>query len=82
MSDAEKSTSSSAPDLRVGTLVIFVDPDGREEPAVVTRVWGSGPRPTVNIRILPDSGATYTATSVSHWHERGYWPPRYCYREA
>jgi hypothetical protein len=77
--------------MRVGTIVVFlagsdhVHNGSREHPAVVTRVWGEGPTPLVNLKVLPDCGEPFDATSVHHWTAEG-WPPNgqfvHCYREA
>jgi len=64
--------------MQVGEIVIVCD-KGRpfngtyEHPAVVTRVWGSGePTPTVNVKVLPDCGEPYDATSIQHWKNTAY----------
>ena len=78
-------------ELRVGTVVVYLaGPDQesngtREHPAIVTRVWGSGPRPTVNLKVFPDCGEPFDATSMQHWTSFG-WPLdgrfAYCWREV
>lgn len=81
-------TAARLPDLRVGHIVVFLAGDDRvhngtvEHPAIVTRVWGKGPRPTVNLKVLPDCGEPFDATSVQHWSIKGYWPIQYAYREV
>jgi hypothetical protein len=35
-------------------------------------VWGDGPTPTVNIKVLPDCGEPFDATSVQHWASGGF----------
>lgn len=67
----------SEPPMRVGTVVVFMAGNDhthngtREHPAIVTRVWGDGARPTVNMKVLPDCGEPFDATSVVHW-KNGY----------
>lgn len=74
--------------MKVGTVVVFLAGDDhvhngtKEHPAIVTRVWGDGDRPTVNLKVLPDCGEVFDATSVQHWHVRGALPLTYCYREV
>lgn len=61
----------------------FVLPAGEpdhehEHPAIVTRVWGSRePTPTINVKVLPDCGEPYDATSIQHWKSSG---SKYHYR--
>lgn len=79
------------PPMTVGRIVVFLAGDDhvhngtREHPAIVTRVWGPGPLPTVNLKVLPDCGEPFDATSVQHWTAAG-WPLdgkfTYRYREA
>lgn len=56
--------------MNVGDIVVFDAPKEsngtREQPAIVTRVWGSGGRPTVNLKVFPDCGDPSDATSVQH----------------
>ena len=79
------------PDMRLGTVVVFMDENhthngSTEHPAIVTRVWGKGPRPTVNLTVIPDCAEPFYASSVQHWRERPGWPVNgklnYVYREA
>lgn len=83
--------NSGLPDMRVGTVAVFLGAADqahngtREHPALVTRVWGPGPTPTVNLKVLPDCGEPFDATSVPHWKTCG-WPVggkfEHCYREV
>lgn len=65
--------TNSAPSLKVGHVVVFLAGDDhvhngtRSHPAIVTRVWGDGARPTVNLKVFPDCGEPFDATSVQHW---------------
>lgn len=65
-----------------------------EHPAIINRVWGSndpaeakGAHVAVNIAVLPDCGASFTATSVALFETKEeadasgfssccWWPPR------
>lgn len=77
--------------MHVGSVVVFLAGDDhvhngtREHPAIVTRTWGEGAHPCVNLKVLPDCGEPFDATSVQHWQDRG-WPTdgkfAYCYREV
>ena len=76
--------------MKVGTIVIFVAGDDhvhnctREHPAVVTRVWSDDPddkTPTVNLKVLPDCGEPFDATSVMHWKRLDY-GATYVYHEV
>ena len=73
--------------MRVGTVVVFLAPRDKasngtqEHPAIVTRVWGNEEFPTVNMKVLPDCGEPFDATSVRHW-KNGGWPVEYAYREV
>ena len=77
--------------MRIGTIVVYLAGDDhihngtREHPAIVTRVSGDGPTPTVNAKVLPDCGEPFDATSVQHWKAYG-WPEggkfSHCYREV
>lgn len=76
--------------MRIGRIVVFLAAEDhehngtREHPAVVTRVWGGGPTPIVNLKVLPDCGEPFDATSVPYWTEPGF-PPKLrfqqCYRK-
>jgi hypothetical protein len=77
--------------MKVGEIVIFLAGDDhvhngtRAHPAIVTRVWGEGARPYVNLKVLPDCGEPFDATSVQHWKDSYLAPDntlRYCYREV
>lgn len=57
----------------VSRIVIYRQPSyeaphngAREHPAIVTRVWGSGDRPCVNLTVFPDFAAPYPVSSVLH----------------
>lgn len=58
-----------------------------EQPAVITKVWGTGPASAVNVKVLPDCGTPFDACSMfvyesleaglqSGNYEFCYWPPR------
>ena len=69
--------------MKLGTIVVFGkrSSNGAEEhPAIVTRVWGDGETPTVNIKVIPDCGEPFDATSIQHWKSQG-WGSGYYYRE-
>lgn len=35
--------------------------------AIVTRVWGDGSHPCINVTVFPDGGAPYCRSSISYW---------------
>lgn len=69
-------TPDIAGDRRVGEGVVVVN--GREShgttthPALVTRVWGKGAHPTINVKVFPDCGESYDSTSIQHWRKAPY----------
>lgn len=72
------------PTMKLGTAVIFgkhTSNGSDEQAAIVTRVWGDEPFPTVNLKVLPDFGEPFDAGSVVFWRN-GPWQSEYYYREA
>ena len=73
------------PPLRVGDIVVVSDPNRasngtHEHPAIVTNTWGSrDATPTINVKVLPDCGEPYDATSIQHWKATPY-GSKYHYR--
>ena len=57
--------------MHIGDTVLVHDPlnvsnGTTEHPAIVTRVWGSGETPTINVKVFPDCGEVYDITSIQH----------------
>ena len=73
--------------MKIGTVVVFLAGEDhvhngtREHPAIVTRVWGDKPPRCVNLKVFPDCGEPFDATSVRHYKDTG-WPLAHCYREV
>ena len=69
--------------MKLGTVVVYgkhASNGADEHPAIVTRVWGEGETPTVNIKVIPDGGDPFDVTSVTHWKSQS-WGSNYYYRE-
>jgi hypothetical protein len=69
--------------MKLGTTVIFGKRSSNgtdEHPAIVTRVWGDGETPTVNLTVWPDCGDSFFASSVQYWKSQE-WGSGYYYRE-
>jgi hypothetical protein len=69
--------------MKLGTVVVYgkhASNGADEHPAIVTRVWGEGETPTVNIKVIPDGGDPFDVTSVTHWKSQS-WGSSYYYRE-
>lgn len=47
--------------------------EGDEYPAVIVRIWGTGPDAAVNLQVLYDGNGTYWATSRQPGDRPGTW---------